>query len=74
MAEEQEYVTLHEAADNAGIKRATIYNYVYDLGIKTKKFGRDRRAYITSEDAQRIKEYKETPWRVKVETRKKTSV
>jgi len=68
--EEKEFVTLFEAADYAGIKRATIYNYLHDLGIKTHKFGRDRRSYITSADAKRLKEYKETPWKVKVETRK----
>ncbi len=69
--EEKEYLTLQEAAEYAGLKRATIYNYLNDLGIKPQKFGRDRRAYISFADAKRLKEYKETPWKFKVETRKK---
>lgn len=68
--EEKEYVTLIEAAEYADIKRATIYNYLNDLNIKPVKFGRDRRAYISMADAKRLKEYKETPWKVKVEKRK----
>lgn len=68
--EEKEYMTLYEAAQYAGLKRATIYNYLNDLGIKPQKFGRDRRAYISLADAKRLKEYKETPWTVKKETRK----
>jgi excisionase family DNA binding protein len=68
----EEYMTLQEAALYAGIKRATIYNYLHDLGIETFKAGRDRRSYITRIDATRLKEYKEAPWKIKVETRHKT--
>ncbi len=63
MAEEKEYVTLEEAAKYVGIKRATIYNYLKDLHIETHKFGRDRRSYISSKDAKRMREYKENPWK-----------
>ena len=69
--EEKEWLTLQEAAEYAGLKRATIYNYLHDLEIKPLKFGRDRRSYISSADAKRLKAYKETPWTMKVETRKK---
>jgi hypothetical protein len=68
--EEKDFMTLQDASLYAGIKRATIYNYLNDLGIETHKFGRDRRAYISLDDAKRLKEYKETPWKVKVDTRK----
>jgi excisionase family DNA binding protein len=70
MNDEKEYITLVEAAAYTGIKRATIYNYLNDLSIQTHKFGRDKRAYISMSDAKRLKEYKEKPWTVKVETRK----
>jgi len=73
MPEEQEYMTLVEAATYAGLKRATIYNYLNDLDIKTRKFGRDRRGYLSLADVKRLKEYKETPWKVRVETRKETN-
>lgn len=68
--EEKEFLTLEEVAIYTGIKRATIYNYLNDLGIDTLKFGRDRRAYIPLADAKRLKEYKEAPWKFKVRTRK----
>ncbi len=68
--EEKEYLTVQEAAEYAGLKRATIYNYLKDLGIKPQPFGRNRRHYISREEAKRLKEYKETPWTVKVERRK----
>ena len=71
MEEEKEYLTLEEVATFTGIKRATVYNYLNDLGIETLKFGRSRRAFISFADAKRLKEYKESPWKFKVETRKK---
>ncbi len=59
---EKEYMTLEEVADYIGKKRATVYNYVKALSIKTHKFKRDRRAYISLQDAKRIKEAQEKPW------------
>ncbi len=69
--DEQEYMTLSEASKYAGIKRATIYNYLNDLNIKTFKAGRSHQAYITTADAQKLKEYKASPWKFKVEMRKR---
>lgn len=68
--DEKEYMNLEEAAEYAGLKRATIYNYLNDLGIKPTKFGRDRRAYLSLDEAKRLREYKQTPWKAKVERRK----
>lgn len=62
MIEEKEYLTLEEAAKYVGKGRATIYNYVKDLGIKTHKFRRDRRTYLALADVRRIKEAIEKPW------------
>lgn len=59
---EKEYMTLEETANFIGKKRATVYNYIKDLDIKTHKFKRDRRAYISLADAKRIKEAQEKPW------------
>lgn len=60
--EEKEYFTLEEVAEYIGRNRATVYNYIRDLGIKTHKFKRDRRAYIALADARRIKEAIAKPW------------
>ena len=71
MNEEKEYLTLDEAAELLGIKRATFWNYMDDLGIESHKFGRDRRRYLSREEVNRLKEYKESPWKFKVKTRDK---
>ena len=42
--EEKEFMNLDEVARYIGIKRASIYNYMKDLKIRTHKFGRDRRS------------------------------
>jgi excisionase family DNA binding protein len=67
----EEFMTLDEAADYVGIKRATFYNYMEDLKIRSVKFGRDRHGYLSRDDVMRIKEYKESPWKFKVTTRQR---
>ena len=66
MESEKEYLTLDEAADYIGKGRATVYNYSRDLGIKTHKFKRDRKAYLALADVKRIKEVIEKPWTAEV--------
>ena len=62
LTQEKEFMTLEEAAQYIGKKRASLYNYIKDLGIKTHKFKRDQRVYLSMDDVKRIKEYKEKPW------------
>ena len=64
MAMKKAYLTYEEAAQYIGIKRASIYNYIHDLKITTHKFKRNRRRYIAIEDVERMKTYKEMPWKV----------
>ena len=59
---EKAYLDYEEAADYLGIKRATLYNYVTALGIKTHKFKFDRKRYIAIEDVKRLEKIKEQPW------------
>ena len=56
MTEEKKYLTFEEAAEFLGKKRASIYNYIKELGIETHKFKLDRRSYLAIEDVKRIKE------------------
>jgi hypothetical protein len=67
MTEEKEFLNLAEAAAYIGIKRASIYNYMRDLKIKSTKFGRDRRKYLALADVKRMKEYREKPWSINEE-------
>lgn len=60
---EKEWMTLEEAAEYIGVARASVYNYMNDLNITTRKFGRDRRGYISLADVKRMKDYKENPWK-----------
>lgn len=62
MTKEKDYLTLDEVEEYTGIKKNSLYYYLKTLDIKTHKFTLDRRAYISLEDANRIKEVKETPW------------
>lgn len=71
MLEEKDYMTLNKAAESLGITRATIYNYMSDLNIKTQRFGRDRRGYLSRNQISLIKEYRENPWKVKSERENK---
>lgn len=59
---EKEYMNLDEVAAYVGMKRASLYNYIKDLEIKTHKFKRDRHTYLAMEDIRRIKGHKEKPW------------
>jgi hypothetical protein len=59
---EKEFMNLDEVAAYTGKKRASLYNYIKALNIKTHKFKRDRRAYLALDDVKRIKEHKEKPW------------
>jgi excisionase family DNA binding protein len=65
MQEEKEYLTVDEAADLISVTRATVYNYMSDLNIKTQKFGRNRQRYLSREQVKVIKDYKENPWKYK---------
>lgn len=56
MAKEKDFYTLEEAAEYIGKGRATVYNYMRDLGIETVKFKRNKRAYLALADVRRIKE------------------
>ncbi len=66
---DKEYMTYEEAARYVGIGRASIYNYINALHIKPQRFGRDRRKYIASVDVERMKVFKETPWKVAEQSR-----
>lgn len=61
---EKLWMTVDEAAEYIGVGRASVYNYMKDLNITTRKFGRDRRGYLALADVKRMREYKENPWKV----------
>lgn len=63
MSESKEWVSLEDAAKQMGIKRSTIYYYLKDLGMEGRKFGRDRKRYISVADVEKLKDYKENPWK-----------
>lgn len=53
-----EYISLDDAGKELGVGRTALYYYSKILGIETKKFPLDRRAYISRADLERIKEAK----------------
>ena len=66
MDEEQEYITLNDAAQRVGVKKGSLYYYFKALGIKTHKFPLNKHAYIATKDVKRIQEAKISPWKVEV--------
>lgn len=60
---DKDYLTYEEAANYVGIARASIYNYIKDLHIMPQRFGRSHRKYIAVADVERMKTYRETPWK-----------
>ena len=56
MDEEQEYITLNDAAQKVGVKKGSLYYYLKALGIKTHKFPLNKHAYIATKDVKRIQE------------------
>lgn len=60
---QKEWLSLEEAAGQMGIKRSTIYYYLKDLDIEARRFGRDRKRYISRADVEKLKDYKENPWK-----------
>lgn len=62
MNEKTTYLTLEDAGIQVGVTRATIYVYMADLDIKTRRLGRSKKSWVTSEDVALMKEYREKPW------------
>lgn len=60
--EEQEYLSIDQAANIIGWNRATVYEWVKTLGMRTYKFVRNRKTYLTAKDVARLKQIKEKPW------------
>jgi hypothetical protein len=69
--EEQEYVTLDEAAQALGTKKGSLYYYLRALAIEPRKFPLNRHAYIRKSDVQRIQEAKNSPWKIAQATEQK---
>jgi predicted DNA-binding transcriptional regulator AlpA len=62
--EEQEYITLDEAAQTLGTKKGSLYYYLRALAIEPRKFPLNKHAYIRKSDVQRIQQAKNSPWKV----------
>jgi hypothetical protein len=57
-----EYKSISEAASEIGIARSSMYHYIKNLGIETKRFKLSREKYIAAADVERIKEVRDKPW------------
>ncbi|HWS84912.1 MAG TPA: hypothetical protein VN207_11710 [Ktedonobacteraceae bacterium] len=59
---EKKYYTIEEVEKFLGKSRATIYNRMKLINLKTHKFPYDRKTYIAAPDVIRIKEVFNQPW------------
>jgi hypothetical protein len=71
MSEEKDFLTLSEAAQAVGLKRASLYYYLEKLGIETHKFDYNRHRYISRSDVERIRTVKDSPWKLAQEEKSK---
>lgn len=72
--EGKEYVTLDEAAEAVGLKRASLYYYLKKLSIKREQFPYNRHTWIAASDLERIKAAKEHPWTLEEDTAQRSAV
>ena len=54
MADHTKYISMEDAAQKLGVKRATLYYYIKVLKLETKKFDLDKRKYLKVADFERI--------------------
>lgn len=59
---EKEYMTLAEVAAYVDLKRSSLYYYIRGMNIQTHKFKFDNRTYMSTVDAEKIKQAKVKPW------------
>jgi transposase-like protein len=59
---EQEYLSMADAAAAIGWNRATVYEWVKRLDMKTHKFIGNRKTYLAAADVERLKVIKQKPW------------
>lgn len=64
MSDNEEYITLDDAAKEVEMKKGSLYYYLRELGIKTHKFPLNKHAYIARTDVERIVEAKKSPWKI----------
>jgi DNA-binding transcriptional MerR regulator len=55
---EPKYISTQEAAKRLHVTQATLYYYIKRLGLETKKFHLDKRAYLLESDVERIEALK----------------
>jgi hypothetical protein len=68
--QDNDLITLAEAAAEVGLKRASLYYYIGKLEIKTHRYELNKHTYISRKDVERIKAVKEKPWKVSREKQK----
>ena len=56
-----EMLTLAEAEQRYGVKRATLYRYVQQGKLQTYRRGMDRRVYVRSADIEALREFRTRP-------------
>ncbi len=59
MSQQTRYILVEDAAKEVGVQRSTMYYYLKQMKLKTKKFSLDKHTYIAREDLEKIKEAKQ---------------
>jgi AcrR family transcriptional regulator len=70
MKEDNDLMTLADAAQEVGLQRASLYYYIRKLAIVTHRYELNKHTYISRKDVERIQAVKERPWKVSKEKSK----
>jgi hypothetical protein len=69
----KKYYPIEEIEEILGKSRATIYNCMKLLNLKTYKFQLDRKAYVAADDVESIRKVFSEHWIVQGENKKEDS-
>lgn len=62
--ENQDQITLDEAAQDLGMKKGSLYHYIRALSIEVRTYPLNKHGYIAKNDVERIREQRTHPWKV----------
>lgn len=55
----QGYISIDDAVERLQVARGTLYYYIRHYELKTKKFPLDRKSYLSMEDFEKVRKWRE---------------
>lgn len=65
LSEDLEYYSIDQVSQVLEQNKATTWQWIRTLGLKTYRFKLSRKSFIAGSDMKRLKEFKDKPWMMK---------